>query len=364
MFGSILSLIESLRRYADVDYWRTISGRKVGFIGAEGSGIPIVGPAEYVASGADNPLMASVLDQRAAGTFTGDALRKDNFPVSAVVFLDKFIGATPEAVDRAFADIAQSIAQTKGNPDYQWLTDDDDELPKVSMMRSKALRYMTQKAKADPSYASVLGSVVDHFDDPKGRASVVYAELGRAGVSGEYTDDDLSANLQSEDDELLADSARAIGMRGGDDATLAKTFRAKVREVLRDIYIGNQLVLRAGADTKGGYIEATRGMGSTYPDISESESVNLMNSARLNNAPVVIAGQRPVSGVAEGVESDFKGFSYVGVKVPIEATLSTYRGLRLQKIRKGGYIRSERESLIIGAASLRIEPDQLEYVPD
>jgi hypothetical protein len=90
-----------------IDYWRTIQGTHVGFMGNVGAGVPVAGPESFLGgSGTANPLLEPLLKKHPKGTFVGDAVRKKNFPLSAINFIENFVG-TDDAEIKGRIDAAE-----------------------------------------------------------------------------------------------------------------------------------------------------------------------------------------------------------------------------------------------------------------
>jgi hypothetical protein len=114
---SLAEALKSLTKYPDreiIDYWRTIQGTPVGFHGdpKSGAGIPIAGPPVLTGGSASgNPLLAPLLKKYPAKTFIGDAIRKPNFPLSAINFIENFVGKDEDAIKARFAEMENRILE-------------------------------------------------------------------------------------------------------------------------------------------------------------------------------------------------------------------------------------------------------------
>jgi hypothetical protein len=106
-------LSERLSKYLDrpiVDYWRTVQGVNVGFRGNPGQGIPIAGPPTLTGgAGAANPLLKPLLKKYKKGTFIGDAIRKKNFPLSTINFIEQIVGGSEEEIRAKFDQVRKEI---------------------------------------------------------------------------------------------------------------------------------------------------------------------------------------------------------------------------------------------------------------
>jgi hypothetical protein len=135
--------LKNLTKYPDrplIDYWRTIQGTPVGFHGKVGEGIPIAGPTVLTgSSAANNPLMKPLLKKYPEGTFIGDAIRKENFPISVVNFIEKFVGEDEAAIRARFQKIQSRI-------DAQ-MDDEFVESKKRIMIHAEQIRILKDATK-------------------------------------------------------------------------------------------------------------------------------------------------------------------------------------------------------------------------
>jgi hypothetical protein len=115
---SIKTLAEELKnlsKYLDrdiVDYWRTIQGTPVGFHGdpKSGAGIPIAGPPVLTGGSASgNVLLEPLLKKYQKDTFIGDAIRKPNFPLSAIMFIENFVGKDNDEIEARIAKMDKAL---------------------------------------------------------------------------------------------------------------------------------------------------------------------------------------------------------------------------------------------------------------
>jgi hypothetical protein len=113
--------LKSLSKYPDrplIDYWRTVQGTPVGFHGdpKKGAGIPIAGPPVLTGGATSgNPLLEPLLKKYPKKTFIGDAIRKKNFPLSAINFIENFVGGDEKAIKARFAEMEKRIYDFEAN---------------------------------------------------------------------------------------------------------------------------------------------------------------------------------------------------------------------------------------------------------
>jgi hypothetical protein len=113
---SLSESLKNLTKYPDrpiVDYWRTVQGTNVGFHGdpKKGAGIPIAGPPVLTGgSASNNPLLKPLLVKYPKKTFIGDAIRKPNFPLSTINFIENFVGGDEKAIKARFAEMEKRIS--------------------------------------------------------------------------------------------------------------------------------------------------------------------------------------------------------------------------------------------------------------
>jgi hypothetical protein len=121
------------------------------------------------------------------------------------------------------------------------------------------------------------------------------------------------------------------------------------------MYLLNQIAY-SDEDRENGYENVTRGMGSYLPGLKgEGPSDEFIAAAKQSGVSVRFAGSRAMSSTASGETSNFCCFGFKDMPVPIEATLSSWRGLKAQ----GSGYSGERETVVLGVADLAIDPKYL-----
>ena len=419
------ALREAAEAYADrtlIDYWRTIQGTPVGFHGKEGEGIPIAGPAILTgATGSGNPLLAPLLDKYEAGTFIGDALRKSNFPVSTINFIEKFVGGTDAEIKAKFAatrkelDKAHLGFKKDSSYDPQTATRISDEGDPESYeargvsygfrhmaMGPKVLREFLEPRAGEPNADEksevrrvAFQMISGHFDSPNREASHIYAFMGAKGVAGRQAPDDQSKkSKQSFADEIrgalkmvsrLYDSYDAdkkyIDAASNAAKLTDEELEKEVGDVIGKIYVLNQIAL---SDKKTQRI--ARSTGQTLPNLDKNESEAVMAQIKADAVSSRFA-QRAVSGYAllnddkskSKNKSIIDGYTLIA-DVPVEAMLSSFNGVCVQRIAlrysfndygdrndtdvpswKAKY-GDERENLVIGASEIQFKPEDLNFV--
>jgi hypothetical protein len=327
-------LTEKLSKYLDrpiVDYWRTVQGVNVGFRGNPGEGVPIAGPPVLTGgAGSKNPLLKPLLKKHKKGTFIGNAIRKKNFPLSVVNFIEGVVGGSEEEIQAEFERVRKGIE----NASTAWGPDDVGYKARA-FVESRHLKG----AEATPESKAALNAIRGHFNYPGGNSSLVYKyieSLGVAGTSGPY--DKANEEKYDSPNEIFAD---------------LRTTEEAMKSVLRDMYIANQIAMGKRKTST-----VSRGMGYNLPGLKDSGP--FLKEVKKLDIPVRVSGQRAVSGFTRGAPKDeFKGYSIVKLKIPREAILSDFLGLKIQ----GSYFPKERESLILGAAEIAVPAGNLDYVP-
>ena len=421
---SLAESLKSLSKYPDrplIDYWRTVQGTPVGFHGdpKKGAGIPIAGPPVLTGGAtSDNPLLKPLLAKYPKKTFIGDAIRKKNFPLSTINFIENFVGKDEKAVKARFAameariadslrdkvvdhlatDVAYSLlskfppekaitndgiinswqrpiqfdntlkfrptwnyTNNKDVAEYveklnkEWPAEKADILKKVQDDKfvldvSKRvnisvwpLRIMDDKryrTDAD-KYYNPNTMLMGHFSAPSGEASFLYKIMQLEGVAGTFSSYDKSKSINTKEEM---------------NTHLVNHFNTdyeKCREYLGDFYVLNQIMMRNNKKTRQ---KVTRGMGDSLSGLEgQYQSMKVVAELKKNNVPMRFVN-RPIAGFASGGTSEFVGWT-VNTEVPAEAILSSTFGAKAQ----GDNFPQEREALIIGAASLAFEPDQITY---
>jgi hypothetical protein len=317
----LLTENKSVPKYIDrqlVDYWRTVQGTNVGFHGkVPGEGIPIAGPPVLTGgSGSGNPLLEPLLKKYKAGTFTGDAIRKKNFPLSLAIFFDNVLG-TDKKIN---ADMAKLLKAQEASGKYP-------------------SGYLTKRfAGKGAEHSNAYDLINENFGSSGGDFSYVAKHLNTLGVSGSFKGSEPAKNMTT---EQLHARLKAKG-----------TSPEALTEVIRDVYLLNQAVLRK----KGVSSEpVTRGFGAVIPGLNTEDSLEFVMQAKRNGVAVRLAGHRSCASTASGDSSSFGGFGFQSVDVPIEAALSSWNGTRIQ----GGKFPNERETMMMGIADLAIDPKHL-----
>jgi hypothetical protein len=430
--------LKSLTKYPDrpiIDYWRTIQGTPVGFHGKVGEGIPIAGPPVLTGGSASgNPLLAPLLKKYPAKTFIGGAIRKPNFPLSAIMFIENFVGKDEKAIKARFADMEQRISvlvmrqqekvnkqkaktdalnhfngktltdrlgneviiDTWNNPiryneveekfyapysDFRsnkevrnYLDDLNNRKVEAEVSNSKgtikdlerlggwaAMDYVYKdliyhndkyRIKAKGSQDSGPASMLEgHFLNPSRHASYLYKIMQLEGVAGTFTDNDYGAkeNVDTKEsmDKYLKDASK-------DESYARNTDYEKCKDFLGDLYVLNQIMMK---HNKKKTEKVTRGMGKSIAGLSSmKESMQIVAELEKQGVSMRFVN-RPVSGFASGEDSTFRGWT-VSADIPAEAILSSTFGAKIQ----GGSFSSEKEALVIGAASLAFAPEQITFV--
>ena len=320
---------QSVPKYVDrelIDYWRTVQGTPVGFHGkVPGEGVPIAGPPVLTGgSGTDNPLLKPLLKKYPKGTYTGDAIRKPNFPLSLTVFFDNVLG-DDAAIKKRMGEL-ESLYD-KNNKDFvaQYYGKNGG----VKFLKNVLFKNDEKKLQA----VLILQS---HFFQPNKEASYVSAFMNRLGVSGTITSGDY-AFYDKNLDNSIADMY---------------TTPEDLKEVIRDTYLLNQILVRKS--NKTGFETVTRGMGESIPGLDEDSSLKFIENAKKNGVSVRIVGQRAMSSTASGTNTldSFGPIGFQAIPIPIEAAFSSLNGLRLQ----GDEYADERETTMLGLADLAIDP--------
>jgi hypothetical protein len=419
------ALREAAQSYADrtlIDYWRTIQGTPVGFHGKEGEGVPIAGPAILTGStGSGNPLLAPLLDKYEAGTFIGDALRKKNFPISTINFIEKFVGGTDAEIKAKFAATRKELEAAHANMnkhssyDPQTATriaeEGDPEVYEVKggaygfrhmVVGPRVLRQFIEprmgESNADEKSEvrrAALNILSGHFVDPSGESSHLYSFIGSNGVSGKPSSNDSSEKSSS---SFAAFMRRQMQMTsntyrhfdadqkyidGAENAMKLsdKELEKEVMDVIGKVYVLNQIAM---SDKKTQRI--VRSTGESLPNLTEDESKEVMSQIKEEGVSSRFA-QRSVSGYAllgddksKSVNKSIFGGYTVIADVPVEAMLSSFNGLCVQRVSlkysfnnvgdrddndtfawKAKYA-DERENLVIGASEIQFKPEDLNYV--
>jgi hypothetical protein len=314
---------QSVPKYVDrelIDYWRTVQGTPVGFHGkVPGEGVPIAGPPVLTGgSGTDNPLLKPLLKKYPKGTYTGDAIRKPNFPLSLTVFFDNVLG-DDAAIKKRMGEL-ESLYDTHSE---KFGANGVQVLQKVLF-------------KNDYNKLDALKLLKSNYEFPQMQMSYVSAFMNSLGVSGTLSSKDYAYG-DNEIDEAL--------MKLG-------TNPEALKEVIRDTYLMNQVLVRRS--NKTGFETVTRGMGDTIPGLDGDSSLQFIENAKKNGVSVRIVGQRAASPTASGVRTraSFGPIGFQAIPIPIEAALSSFDGLRLQE----NEYASERETTMLGLADLAIDP--------
>jgi hypothetical protein len=426
---SLAESLKSLTKYPDrplIDYWRTVQGTPVGFHGdpKKGAGIPIAGPPVLTGGATSgNPLLEPLLKKYPKKTFIGDAIRKKNFPLSTINFIENFVGGDEKAIKARFAAMEERISDSvrdrvashlmsdmaytlmnkfptekkitnagvlsgwqnpiqfhkelgfsakydfTGNKDVaeyveklnkEWPAGKADILKKVQdtkfvLGESKRLNiYVYPKEimsdtryRVDASENSHPHSILTgHFISPASRPSLLYKIMQIEGVAGTFTGAEGFLSV------LISD----LNTKEAMNTYLVKiqnTDYEKCREYLGDLYVLNQIMMKRNGKTRQ---KVARGMGNSLSGLgSEYDSMKVVAELKKNNVPMRFVN-RPISGFASGGTSEFVGWT-VSTEVPAEAILSSTFGAKAQD----NSYPNEREALIIGAASLAFEPDQITY---
>jgi len=421
--------LKSLTKYPDrplIDYWRTVQGTPVGFHGdpKKGAGIPIAGPPVLTGGATSgNPLLEPLLKKYPKKTFIGDAIRKKNFPLSTINFIENFVGGDEKAIKARFAAMEDRIAanlrdrvarhliddkayalinkfppEKKINNDgvlYGWqvpikfdkklgfsanyyFTENKDvieyveklnnEWPaeradilnkvrdtkfvldvgkRVNMVADTRDMMSDQRYQIDSSsLARTHNFIKSHFGSPSGSASLLYKIMQLEGVAGTFTGSEYVDGKWIK--ELNTKEAMNVYLAGNQN-----TDYERCREYLGDLYVLNQIMMKRNGKTRQ---KVTRGMGNALSGLSsEHETMKVVAEMKKNNVPMRFVN-RPIAGFASGGTSEFVGWT-LSTEVPAEAILSSTFGAKAQ----GSQYPNEREALIIGAASLAFDPDQITY---
>jgi hypothetical protein len=423
--------LKNLTKYPDrplIDYWRTIQGTPVGFHGKVGEGIPIAGPPVLTGGSASgNPLLAPLLKKYSPKTFIGDAIRKKNFPLSAIMFIENFVGKDEAAIKARFADMEQRISvlvmrqQEKVNKQKaktdalnhfngktltdrlgneiiidQWnnpirynevegkfyapygdfrsnkevrnyLDDLNNRKVEAEVSNSKGtikdlerlggwaamdyvykdLIYHNDKyrinAKGDPE-SGPAGMLDRHFWDPAQQSSYLYKIMQLEGVAGTFISQDHAAQGNVDTKESMDEYLKNV----------RNTDYEKCKDFLGDLYVLNQIMMKHNKKKKE---KVTRGMGKQLAGLSNmKESMKIVAELEKQGISMRFVN-RPVSGFSSGGTSGFKGWT-VSMDIPAEAILSSTFGAKIQ----GSSFSTEKEALVIGAASLAFAPEQITFV--
>jgi hypothetical protein len=128
----------------------------------------------------------------------------------------------------------------------------------------------------------------------------------------------------------------------------------KCKKFLGDTYVLNQILMKRNGRKSQ---KVTRGMGNMLAGLNGTvETMKVVSELVKHNVPMRFLN-RPVSGFSSGGTSKFRGFT-VNTDVPVEAILSSTLGVKVQ----ADNYKSEKEVLVIGAASLPFAPSQITYV--
>lgn len=311
-------------KYVDrdlIDYWRTVQGTPVGFHGkVPGEGVPIAGPPVLTGgSGSGNPLLDPLLKKYPAGTYTGDAIRKPNFPLSLCVFFDKVLG-NDDAIMKRMGELGK-FYKTNGKGTY------------------RGANALDKLFAQDPEKQVAYGMLKQNFSTLTGSMSTICSIMNSLGISGTLKPSDGAAGKTPEQIDLF------LKNRG--------TNRKAVEDMLRDVYLMNQYIVRQS--NKTGVEVVTRGFGQTIPGLDSEKSVAFIKAAKQSGVPIRIAGVRACAPTASGDTTGFGPIGFQSIPVPIEAFLSSFQGARIQ----GSQFDNERESMTLGLADLAIDPKHL-----
>jgi hypothetical protein len=418
MMRHLAEALKNLSKYPDrpiVDYWRTVQGTPVGFHGnpKDGAGIPIAGPPVLTGGSASgNPLLEPLLKKYPPKTFIGDAIRKKNFPLTAVNFIENFVGKDEKAIKARFAEMENRVLAFAFSK---------EEVAKAEKERTDALGKFVGRY-IDDNGDKIHIPYADHWNNP-----VVFSKQNGKFVNSlpknkevqDYVDDlnkrgvgipkptegakvkDIDPDTYSEIYEKLFTQQEYSGayemMRSHfSDPSMSSSYLYKIlqfegvagtfssgdhsasikdkedlqkrlksyhtdydacKKFLGDLYVLNQIFMRA----RGKKVQkVTRGMGgNTIAGLGGNlESQKVVAEMVQNNVSMRFLS-RPVSGFAEGATSIFKGWT-VTSDIPAEAILSSTVGAKVQ----GNKYADEKEVLIIGAATLPFSPEQISFVAE
>jgi hypothetical protein len=372
-----------------VDYWRTIQGAKVGFHGPEGRGIPIVGPPVLTGSGS-TPLLRPLMEAYPKGTFIGDAIRKKNFPISNVMFIEKIVGSTDEAIKKEFQRVEnaldniydQHLKKKATSPVYAkysqgWSGYDKDSktaiidaditdtwngdaslfevrgnefgMPTMPFGMTHFYSFLNHNDKSVSFAREVVASMLTaHYDDPSEDSSLIYGWLGRSGVLGYSHSGDASNDKDAYEryTEILSEGTNWFKP---DSTSKVKKlsveeFDEQFKAVIREVYLLNQIALR-GKKT----LKLVRGFGNTLPKLDKKDSKKiyekLQDEAKDGTEIAIRVAQRQVSGYSvvaqnakevtsiygnEDLSKDNSGHYDAWADVPSEAILSSINGFAMQ----------------------------------
>jgi hypothetical protein len=428
--------LKSLTKYPDrpiIDYWRTIQGTPVGFHGKVGEGIPIAGPPVLTGGSASgNPLLAPLLKKYPPKTFIGGAIRKPNFPLSAIMFIENFVGKDEKAIKARFADIENRISdmvkrEQAKNKAQKIKTDAINHFHGKTLVNdlgysvsiagfNNPIRYNeveekfythnyeknkevkdyiddlnNRKAWADVSkgkgtlkdldgyktagyvykelisdgfvYQELISGNAQykinaegspesgpawmlnkHFWDPSHQASYLYKIMELEGVAGTFAGKDHAAQGDVDTKESMDEYLK----------NARNTDYEKCKDFLGDLYVLNQIMMK---HNKKKTEKVTRGMGKSIAGLSSmKESMQIVAELEKQGVSMRFVN-RPASGFASGEDSTFRGWT-VSADIPAEAILSSTFGAKIQS----DAFSSEKEALVIGAASLAFAPEQITFV--
>jgi hypothetical protein len=438
---TLAEALKSLSKHPDrpiIDYWRTIQGTNVGFHGdpKSGAGIPIAGPPVLTGgSSSGNPLLKPLLAKYPQKTFIGDAIRKKNFPLSTINFIEKFVGKDNDEIEARIAKmdkilddnndkiieklvneidsyeiryqikgwgskLRKPIRYNKDKKKFELSNDFDLSLIKpehiddmingqsdmedavnklndaygdadklMSVMNGFMVDYDNKHQKYhftlsdfaasvfqnvqignEAAKSQMIGTIGSHFMMPHAGVSVLYQMMKLEGVAGTLRGSPDSGFAKDAGYEMTKEDISAVFAKDGIDYE-------SMKDSIGDMYAMNQAVLRRkGIETES----IVRGMGGELAGVGGSFDSSAQLASELNELGVSMRFMnRPISGFTEGGNAVFDGWT-VRTEIPVEATLSAYTGLRIQK---DGY-KFERETLVIGAASLAFSPDQITLVEE
>jgi hypothetical protein len=128
----------------------------------------------------------------------------------------------------------------------------------------------------------------------------------------------------------------------------------KCKDFLGDLYVLNQIMMK---HNKKKTEKVTRGMGKSIAGLSNmKESMQIVAELEKQGVSMRFVN-RPASGFASGENSTFGGWT-VSADIPAEAILSSTFGAKIQR----DAFSTEKEALVIGAASLAFAPEQITFV--
>jgi hypothetical protein len=271
--------------------------------------------------------------------------RHKNIP-EVVEFVEQVKKDFPKSETKPIKPVTMSelkkALETKGlgserNKQIFDLIDYSDYLCKdVFSERSINPHFYPTSQNSSESQVHAFDLLTSHFSDPAGKASILYKIAKIEGVSGLLTIIDSGNRTTKESVKNQIDIEY-------DEA----------KEFMGDLYALNQVVMRLkGIESE----KVFRSFGSRIPTIaSEDESVQIITEIGKNKVPTRFVN-RPIAGFSTDTSS-FTGLG-VSTEIPSEAVLSSFNGAKIQ----GDDYPEERETLVIGASSLRFDHDQVGVV--